>query len=252
MIVTMLSSSFSLLHTFLAKRLHPLISYRKEKLILKIRDDIPTTPTELHGQSAGVSADEQIFYTENDDETEEPIWERKKEARTHPTNQLPDISFEQFTTHKIIITNVRQKLSNITSLAIEQNNDINLLQLRLKILKEDHSETIRLQDNRYQHYCRQFDRLSVTDEFITRQYYDKTCSVMYNQALLPKHLVVDLLEFLHGKANKHPGNSKMLIEVRQNYYYYPVIATIVKNGFKLAKSALKTKEFLIPTSLRNC
>ena len=49
----------------------------KEKIILRIREDIHTTPTELHVQSAGVSEEEQICYTEDDDETEEQILQRK-------------------------------------------------------------------------------------------------------------------------------------------------------------------------------
>ena len=89
-VTTLLFSSISRLRTFLAK----------EKLILRIREDIPTTPIELHIQSAGVSEEEQIFYTEDDDETEVQISQRKKEAGDHPENQLPDISFEKFTTHK--------------------------------------------------------------------------------------------------------------------------------------------------------
>ena len=63
----------------------------QEKLILRIREDIPTTLIELHVQSAAVSEEEQIFYTEDEHETEEQILQRKKEARDHPTNQLPDI-----------------------------------------------------------------------------------------------------------------------------------------------------------------
>ena len=51
----------------------------------------------------------------------------------------------------------------MNSLAVEQNNDVILQQLRLKLLKQSYSEAILLQDNRYQHYCRQMDRLSVTD-----------------------------------------------------------------------------------------
>ena len=109
-------------------------------------------------------------------------------------------------------------------------------QLRLKILNENYSETILLQDTRYQHYCRQMDRLSVMDEIITRQYFDETGAVKYNQVLLPKHLVQELLESLHGKANKHPGISKMLIEIRQKYYY-PGIANLLKNGFRAVKPA---------------
>ena len=115
-------------------------------------------------------------------------------------------------------------------------HDVILQQLRLKILEESYSETILVQDTRYQHYYRQMDRLSVTDEIDTREYFDETGAVKYNQLLIPKHLVQELLEPLHGRANKHPGISKMLIEIRQKYYY-PGIAKIVKNGFKAVKLA---------------
>ena len=138
-----------------------------------------------------------------------------------------------------------QKLSYTNSIAVEQHNDIILQQLRLKILKENYSETILIQDNRYQHYCRQMDRLSVIDEIITRQYFDETGSVKYNQVLLPKHLVSELLESLHGKPSKHPGISKMLIEIRQKYYY-PGIAKIVKKWVQGCATCIKDK--LIPNS----
>ena len=125
---------------------------------------------ELHARSAGVSVEEQIFYTEDNDETEEHIWERKKAARAPPTNQIADDSIGIFVTyesdyHKL---SAIQKLSNTISLAIEQNDGILLQQLRHKILEEDYSETILLQDTRYHHYCPQLDRLSVTDEIFTR------------------------------------------------------------------------------------
>ena len=219
----------------------------KEKLILRIREDIPTTPIELHVQSAGVSEEEQIFYTEDDDETEEQILQRKQQARDNPIHQLPDISFEKFTTHISDYHKMStiQKLSYTNSIAVEQHNDIILQQLRLKILKEIYSETILIQDNRYQHYCRQMDRLSVIDEIITRQYFDETGSVKYNQVLLPKHLVSELLESLHGKTSKHPGISKMLIEIRQKYYY-PGIAKIIKKWVQACATCIKHKR--IPNS----
>ena len=212
----------------------------KEKLILRIREDIPTTPIELHVQSAGVSEEEQFFYTEDDDETKEQILQRKRDARDLRTNQLPDISFEKFTTHKSAYHKLStiQKLSYTNSIAVEQNNDVILQQLRLKILKENYSETILMHDNRYQHYCRQLDRLFVTDDIITRQYFDETGSVKYNQVLLPKHLVIELLESLHGKANNYPGISKMPIEIRQKYYY-PGIAKIVKKWVQGCETCIK-------------
>ena len=54
----------------------------KEKLILLIREDISITPIELNVQSAGVTEEEQIFYTDDDEETEEQIWKRKQVARS--------------------------------------------------------------------------------------------------------------------------------------------------------------------------
>ena len=89
------------------------------------------------------------------------------------------------------------------------------------------------------------DRLSVMDENITRQYFDETGAVKYNQVLLPKHLVQELLESLHGRANKHPGISKMLIEIRQKYYY-PGIAKIVKKWVQGCETCIKDKR--IPNS----
>ena len=39
----------------------------KGKLLLRIREDISTTPIELNVQSAGVTEEEQIFYTDDDE-----------------------------------------------------------------------------------------------------------------------------------------------------------------------------------------
>ena len=159
----------------------------KEKLILRIREDISTTPIELNVQSPGVIEEDQIFFTDEDEETEEQIWQRKKDARSHPTNQVPDISFEKLSVHQGISSQqtTSQRLLNRTTLAIEQQNDVILHQLRLKLQKEDYSETILQQDPRYRHYCSQIDRLSVQEDIVIRDYYDETGNVQYRQALYP-------------------------------------------------------------------
>ena len=78
-----------------------------------------------------------------------------------------------------------------------------------------------VQENRYQHYSRQLDRLSVMDDIITRQHFDKRGSVEFFQTLLPKYLVTDLLESLNGQASNNPGLSKMLQDIRRKYYDPP-------------------------------
>ena len=41
-----------------------------------------TQPIEVNVQSAGVSEEEHVFYTEEDNETEEQIWDRKRQSKT--------------------------------------------------------------------------------------------------------------------------------------------------------------------------
>ena len=220
----------------------------KEKLILRIREDISTTPIELNVQSAGVTEEDQIFYTDDNEETEEQIWQRKKDARSNPTNQLPDITLGKLSAHTTVFSHqtTLQRLSNPTTMAIEQQNDVVLHQLRLKLQKEEYSETILQQDSRYRHYCSQIDRLSVQDDVVLRDYYDETGSVQYRQTLLPKHLVSELLQSLHGTAHKHPGISKMLNDIRQKYYY-PGIAKIVKKWVQGCETCIKDKRIKNPS-----
>ena len=63
------------------------------------------------------------------------------------------------------------------------------------------------------------DRIVLKDVIVTRKYYDETGQIKYHQILLPKHLLKELLQAIHGTAHRHPGISKMLQEIRQKYYY---------------------------------
>ena len=82
--------------------------------------------------------------------------------------------------------------------------------------------------------------MSIQDEITTRQYYDETGNVKYNQVLLPKHLVPELLESLHGKANRHPGIVKVLQEVRSKHFY-PGIAKLVRKWVIGCPTCIKDK-----------
>ena len=75
---------------------------------------------------------------------------------------------------------------------------------------------------------------------MTRQYYDETGQVKYHQILLPKHLLKELLQAIHGTAHRHPGISKMLQEIRQKYYY-PGIAKHVKKWVEGCETCAKNK-----------
>ena len=54
-----------------ADYLSRLEAYPKDKLVMKIREDEQTVRIEINVQSAGVSQEDQVFFTNDDDETEE-------------------------------------------------------------------------------------------------------------------------------------------------------------------------------------
>ena len=75
----------------------------KEKLFLRIREDIPTTPIELHVQSAGVFEEEQIFYTKDEDDTEEQSLQPKKTPGTIQQTSFPT-SYSKNSLHPKVVT----------------------------------------------------------------------------------------------------------------------------------------------------
>ena len=79
--------------------------------------------------------------------------------------------------------------------------------MKATIQKEEYSEEILQQDIRYKYYLKNIDRIVLKDEIATRQYYDETGQIKHHRILLPKHLVQELLQAIHGTAHRHPGVS---------------------------------------------
>ena len=212
-----------------------------EKLVLKIRADVETQPIEVNVQSAGVSEEEQVFFTEEDNEPEEQIWERKRQSNAGlkvPETVIQIDAISENIVEKI--TNFTQKLRRTNQILLEQSKDPILLQLKAKIQNEEYSEEILQQDIRYRHYLNNLDRIVLKDEIVTRKYYDETGQIKHHQILLPKHLLKELLQAIHGTAHKHPGISKMLQEIRQKYYY-PGIAKHVKKWVEGCETCARDK-----------
>ena len=65
-----------------------------EKIILKIREDIPTKPIEVNIESTGIAPEEPVFFdaTDQHETTEKELWSRKEEARNAISNDPPVIT----------------------------------------------------------------------------------------------------------------------------------------------------------------
>ena len=213
----------------------------KDKLVMKIREDVQTLPIEINVQSAGVSQEEQIFYTKDDDETEKQYWARKEAIRKNPTTDEPTVTIQTLSTNLVKQhPDIQVRLRRTNQIIIEQSKDAVLQQLKAKLLHEEYSENLLHQDARYRHYANNLERIVLKDEILTRQYFDETGNVKYHQILLPQHLLQELLQSLHGTAHKHPGISKMLQEIRQRYYY-PSMANHVKKWVEGCEQCARDK-----------
>ena len=175
-----------------------------------------TRSIEVNVQSAGVSEEEQDFFTEEDNETEEQIWERKKQTKKGLMVPETVIQIDAISENIVEeITSFTQKLRRTNQILLEQSKDPILLQLNAKIQEEEYFEEIWQRDIRCKYYLNNIDRIVLKDEIVTRQYYDETGQIKCHQILLPKHLVKELLQAIHGTPHRHPGISKMLQEIRQ-------------------------------------
>ena len=90
------------------------------------------------------------------------------------------------------------------------------------------------------HYSRNRKRIIIKDDILYRQYYNDIGEVSHLQVLLPGQLLKVLLQSSHGTAGKHPGNSKMMQEIRQKYYF-PSIATYVRNWVRDCEISIQDK-----------
>ena len=98
---------------------------------------------------------------------------------------------------------------------VEQDVDLVLKNLKLKILGQPFDEVLLMTDSRYKNYKANEDRIILKDGLLYRKYFGETGSVKHYQILIPKQLVKEVLRSLHGEFGKHPGICKTIIACRE-------------------------------------
>ena len=94
---------------------------------------------------------------------------------------------------------------------VEQDVDLVLKNMKLKILGQPYDEVLLMTDSRYKNYKANADRIILNDGLLFRKNFGKTGIVKYYQILIPKQLVKEVLRSLHGEFGKHPGIYKTII-----------------------------------------
>ena len=196
-----------------------------EKILLKIREDLQTTPIEVSTFSSDVADEEQFFFTEPDsqNETDEQILQRKEQSQK---NAAEWVANQELSSLKPGIKEFTKIDGNTTSYSIngikasarirvKQDADLVLKNLKLKILGQAHDDVLSATDRRYKHYKANEDRIILKDGLLFRKYYGETGSVKYYEIFIPKQVVNKILRNLHGEFGKHSGITKTIIAYRE-------------------------------------
>ena len=178
----------------------------KEKVQLRIRDDILTSPIEVYLQLSDVADEEQLFFLPDEhEESEQEIIARKQlsKSRAQEEKEQQNVNTKVTEMTKVPLNSAVYTFGAIKENArIRSDQDVDLL---LNLLRHE-------------------ERIIMKDGVLMRKYYLEDGTITHHQVLLPKHLIPELLSTLHGKINKHPGITKMIQECRTKNYY-PGLAT---------------------------
>ena len=151
-----------------------------ERIRLKIREDVQTTLIEVTTPSSDVADEHQFLFahTDDQDETEEQILQRKQQSREKAAewvvNQEPSSmkpSIKEFT--KIDGNATTYSLHGIKANArirVEQDADLVLKNLKLKILGQPHDDVPLATDRRFKHYKANEDRIILKDGLLFGKY----------------------------------------------------------------------------------
>ena len=224
-----------------------------EKIHLKIREDVQTTPKEVSTSSSDVADEEQFFFTQPDDqyETEEQILQRKEQSQKNAAEWVVN---QELSSMKPSIKKITKIDGNTTSYSIngikanarirvEQDADLLLKNLKLKILGQSHDDVLLATDRRFRHYKANEDRIILKDGLLFRKYYEETGSVKYYQILIPKQLVKEVIRNLHGEFGKHPGITRTIIAYREKYYY-PNMAELIRDWVLSCEQCLRESRII--------
>ena len=149
--------------------------------------------------SSDVADEEQFFFTQADknDESEEQTLERKKRSRQNAkqwaaNEELPVLrtSVKEFT--KIDGNTTSYSMNGIKANArkrVEQDVDLVLKNMKLKILGQPYDEVLMTTDLRHKNYKTNEDRILLKDNLLFRNNFGETGSVKSYQILIPKQLI---------------------------------------------------------------
>ena len=134
---------------------------------------------------------------------------------------------------------------------VEQDVDLVLTNMKLKILDQPHDEVLMMTEPRYTNYKASEDRIILKVGLLFRKYFGETRSVKYYQILIPKQLLNEVLRSLHKEFGKHPGISKTIIAYREKYYF-PKMAKVISEWVMSCEQCIRKSRCVTRPPLQQC
>ena len=101
---------------------------------------------------------------------------------------------------------------------VEQDANLVLKKLKLKLLGQPNDEVLLKTDKRFKHYKAHEDRIILKDSLIFQKHYGETDNVNFYQILILKQLDNEVSRRLHGEFGKNPGKTKAIIAYKENFF----------------------------------
>ena len=217
----------------------------KERVELKIRDDITIRPIQVNLQSTDVADEEQFFFIPDETiETEEEILLQKEQAkqtaRVEVTTKIKLAIQETTPTPINIASYTFGAIEEDARMRVEQDTDIVFRAIKKKLLCEEYDKQLIQPAPRAKRLLVHDNRLIVKDGTLLRKHYGECGQVTHHQILIPEHLITELLKAIHGQMGKYPGITKMIQECRSKYYY-PELAKRIKQWVMQCGDCIKYK-----------
>ena len=168
-----------------------------EKVQLKLRDDILTSPSEVNLQSSNVADEEQLFFLpDEEEESEQEIFARKALSKQRAIDEHEkEMSRKMTEVIKIPLNSAVytfgaiKKFARITN---KQDADPLLKALKLRILCEEYNNYLKTEPCE-RNLLRHEERIIMNYGVLMRNFYGEDGSVSDSQLIIPKHLVPEFL-----------------------------------------------------------
>ena len=102
-------------------------------------------------------------------------------------------------------------IKTIARIRVEENVDLVLKKMKLKICGQPYDEVLLTPDKRLLHLKANEDRIIRNGGLVFWKFYGEIGNINYYQILVPTHLVGEVLRSLHGEVSRHPEITKTII-----------------------------------------